>query len=178
MSTFDFRVSLLNKKPEEIPTGKNPFVDYIVTTLVSSIKTYTVDEDGVLLPASYKLDSEPSVKIFTSSAKRKWLFSMSNKALSLYLWIIYKIEHGEDFLWINFKSYMEESGNSLNTVKAAIKELQEKGVVQYTGISNTFWINPKFMFRGNRVKKYESNTVEYSNLSKEDRKELRENLSL
>jgi hypothetical protein len=99
-------------------------------------------------------------KLYCSPEKRLLTNRLSLRAKEMLLWIQYEIDHGKDFLWMNKKRYMEELEiKSINTYKEALKELIRHGFITPTLASDYYWINPDFMFKGDRVKKYPKNVV-------------------
>ena len=57
---------------------------------------------------------------------------------------------------------MQEVGiKAINTYNEAIKELIRYGLIKDTKAVDTFWINPEFIFNGNRVKKYPKNVIKH-----------------
>ena len=101
----------------------------------------------------------PYTKVFACSKRRKILANLSTKASHLLLWIIMDIRSGKDVIIINKKRYEEESGLTLPTIRSAIKELIEKGLLAFTVYKDTYYINPMFFFKGSRPKKYPENLV-------------------
>lgn len=171
---------VLKPKFDEEDLGVNPFTQSfkIVTRAITIKSQFKVVKDRIKVPVELDMEYEPSCKIYTAPSKRLWLFKQKPRSQSLMLWIIYAIDYSKDYIWINKKRYMEESGTSLNTTKAAIEDLIKAGVITKTIIKDVYWINPKFFFKGDRVKKYPNNTIDYDLLSKDRKEELRENLDL
>ena len=142
-------------KFEENTLGINPFI-YTLEIPVRTVETnsYELDE-GVLLPKQVQLEKTDYTKVFISSERRQIISNLSDKALRLYLWIIYELEPGKDYLWINHNRYMAEQNiKSINTYKSSVEELMRYGMLAMTVKKNVYWINPDFMFNGNRLTKY------------------------
>ncbi len=105
------------------------------------------------------LEKEEFTKVYNKSAFRLHIFERSEKARSLYLWLIYEIDSSKDYLWINKERYMKEADVSLNTFKAALEELSLNQIITPTIYPEYFWINPTFFFNGNRINKYPNNLL-------------------
>lgn len=134
-----------NKPKQELDIVEiNPFIDTF------SIPCSTMYDN-------VRLDSTDYVKVYTTPDIRKRISKLSVKSRSLFLWLMYEILPGEDSLWLNRDRYMEETDTSLNTYKAASKELIQEDIIKETSTTGIYWINPVFFFNGNRIKKYPFN---------------------
>lgn len=141
--------------------GYNPFLNslQIPVRKIIDTKSYKLDE-GVLINNQIKLEYTPFTKVFNTSEHRIIVNNLSDKSQRLYLWIIYEIEAGKDYLWVNIDRYMEEQNiKSINTVKNALQELVRYGILNMTVVKNVYWINPDFFFNGNRISKFKQNLV-------------------
>lgn len=112
------------------------------------------------MPVVQEVEYEPFCKLYFFSERRLITNKLSLRAVQMLLWIQYEIDHGKDFLWMNKKRYMEELEiKSVNTYKDAIKELIRYGFITPTLATDYYWINPDFIFKGDRIKKYPKNVV-------------------
>lgn len=121
---------------------------------VNAIKDGVITSPPNKIVSRYVVEDELFTKIYSTSALRKNLMGCTPKAKDLLWFIVYELECGKDWLWINKKRYMEESNVSLNTYKAAIKELVRYNFIQVTLYTDVYWINPMYFFKGDRIKKY------------------------
>lgn len=155
-------------KSSEIDKLKaNPFV---TDTLL--IGTYEIDKeynflnagnlkDGVYtgnintIKIKEKVDSDKCTKIYTNSAYRVNIFSLPTPSKILYLWFIYVLYPGRDYVYLNKKLYMLESNiSSVNTVKTALSGLIDNKIIALSPVKNYYYINPLYFYSGSRVKKY------------------------
>lgn len=146
-------------KYDEEELGMNPFTNSLVIKYFGiPTKEYEVVEDGIKLNKEIKIENEVYTKLFTTAENRVIITRMSSSAKSLLLWICYEIDSSKDFLWINRERYMLEAEIKSNTTYLeAVKELVRYGFIIYSTIKDVFWINPSFIFKGNRIKKYPNN---------------------
>jgi len=166
--------SLKQIKPQftENELGINPFVQDLKikigykksTKKVVDISNIKLEEEIVTIGETetqenvYIIEKEEKASIYTKSGLRLHVNELSPKAKSLFLWLMYEIDYGKDYIWINVQRYLIETNTSVNTYKNAIVELNRQGVLSpIMGLNNMFWINPIFFFKGNRVKKYSNN---------------------
>lgn len=150
------------KKPiyEDADLGENPFVDTLVVDVneMEFKGQYKRLKNGDLVPLVRDVESEVSCRVYTTAAKRKKMNELGNAATRLLLWIIYEVEGGKDYLWLNKVRYMEESGiSSAKTFYSAVNDLISKKFIFRTLVGGVYWINPAFFFSGNRILKFPDN---------------------
>ena len=152
------------KKPifDKKTIGLNPFLVPLKIPVykLKAKHEYNIDSEGVLTPKEILLEQTPKVNIYVKTEHRLVVNSLNKNTKELFLWLIYSIETNEDYLWINKTRYMKELGiTSINTYKSALKELIRYGIIQYTVITDVFWINPEFFFKGSRIETFPSNII-------------------
>lgn len=152
-----------NIKPEEFVA--NPLINSefkIEVLKFTDTKAFTTDAEQLHLPKEYELEREKAVKVYTKSEHRLFVSKLSPGAKSLFLWLIYEVEAGKDYLWINKQRYMEENSiASINTYKTAVDELSRYLFIYPSLVKDVYWINPRLFFCGNRVAKYKNHIVQY-----------------
>ena len=145
----------------------NPFV---TDTLL--ISTYELDNEYTLLNQNdlkdgvytgtvnkikikRKIDSDKCTKIYTNPAYRVNIFALPTPSKILYLWFIYVLTVGEDYVYLNKKLYMQESGiSSINTIKTALSGLIDNKIIAVSPVKDYYYINPLYFYAGDRIKKY------------------------
>ena len=148
---------------------KNPFTQKKILQIeVSNIidkSAFTRHQDGVLLHKVVTVEREQAAKLYQNPENRKIVSSLSNNAKSLFIHILYRLEPGQDEITLNINSYMDENSiKSINTMKAALKELEQKKIVatiNQTTKKHTIYINPNFFFSGSRIKAFPENVKLY-----------------
>lgn len=162
------------KKPKysKEDLGDNIFLTKLVIPVnkVKSEDKYKISdqwagEDAIYEPANFSYDALPYSKLFIDASRRKKMVSLLPGAKDLLLWVLYELKAGDDSLWINHQMYMEENEiKSINTYKVALKDLIKKGFLAISVIKGVYWINPDFIFRGDRLKAFPDNVkVKHSN---------------
>lgn len=154
-------------KFEKVDLGENPFLTKLeikVNTIKSSdkYKVFNKDagEDAIFEYAHYEYEAEKYCKVFTTAEKRLHMVQFSPRIKDLLLWIIYEVKSGEDYIWLNKLRYMEENSiGSINTYKTALNELVKKRYLGKTVVSDVYWINPDFIYNGNRIKSFPDNVI-------------------
>jgi len=142
--------------------GGNPFYVNIPVVKRPTGKYYE-DMDGIKLPEEVLQDSEPYTKIFVGKLNREIINKLPDRSKSMLLWILQELEAGRDYVYIPRKRYMEELEiSSTTTVTNALAELGRVSFITPTVVKDIYWINPMFIFRGDRVKKY-SKTISFKN---------------
>jgi len=145
------------RTPELVDMGINPFNDrdFVITTNVARTRDKFVTDGGFLIPSYYDMENEHIVKVYTSVANRKIIALLSANSLRLFMWIIYEVKYGRDLIWINKKRYMEEAQISSRTTYArSVAELTRYELIKLSNEKEVYWINPRYFFKGSRLKKY------------------------
>lgn len=151
------------KKPiiDEKILGTTPFINLfnIPVNTIYFKNQYFKNKDGELETLKREVEQTPFIRMFINSDKRKIVNKLYPSTKDLYLWLLFTIESGKDYVWINKTRYMEETETSVNTYKKAITQLVTEHLLLTTNIKDVFWINPDMFFRGDRVKKYPQNIL-------------------
>ena len=147
-----------SKKIDLAKLKSNPFIEdfEIVVNKLS-------DEDEVQLErASY-------TKLFRLMKNRDSVDRLSLNGKQLFLWMLYRLDYGNDWCYVDRSKYMEAHGiSSVNTYKAGVVSLVDNGVIAYTTIKDVFYINPKIFFVGSRAKKFPDKVRVYGEKRKEE----------
>lgn len=157
-------------KPEitEELLGGNPLTATNFTIYVRKVKRAHKGTKGEHIAVEVELEVEKFVKVYAGAGNRTKMGELGVAAKTLFLWLIYELDSGKDYIWVNVDRYMDEMGiNSVNTYKTAIAELVKKQFMAVSLIRDVYWINPRLFFCGSRVNKYSDNVVEYESKKKE-----------
>lgn len=139
----------------------NPFqysLEIPVTVIISNTEYVKDPADGIIINKKIFLERTPVVKIYTSKETEQFVYNLSDRAQRLYLHILYNLNAAVDYIQINRRTYMDEQKiKSVNTYKAAEKELIRYNFILHTEYKTVFWINPNLFFAGSRIQKYPNN---------------------
>lgn len=153
------------QKFNESDLGTNPLVtDEFVVKLRRIKSKYILKDDlrseiegtveRVEVSHYTMVEQESFTKVYNRSAFRLHIMNLSLKASKLYLWIIYELDPGKDYIWFNRDRIKKELGISDNTYRRAIKELQTAIIILPSIVKDIYWINPDLIFHGSRKDKY------------------------
>jgi hypothetical protein len=141
--------------------GINPLAGGDFRILVRKLEmggSYKIGDEGVLLPVEVDVESESYIKMYCDRDKRLLIANLSNGAMRLYMYIMFSIDYGKDWVEIGYRRYMEENGvKSINTYKSSLAELCRYLFVYPSLVDGVYWINPRLFFKGSRVNKYPKN---------------------
>lgn len=143
--------------------NKNPFlednpIDVIILTQNESL-TNTEENTSHTFTKSYNVDRQYSTKIYRSRANEKLIYSLSNSEMKLTFYIIIHLSKKADSIELLPKKIEKLTGMRQSTFEKARSELVKKGIIKkQQGRARMYWINPHFLFAGNRGKFYKSNT--------------------
>ena len=161
------------KKQQVIDESKlvlNPFVNnlQIEATKMTDLNKYVIDSNGEPQPVSTLIEKRQNVKLFYCTACKDMVYNLSPGAKSLYLFVLYNLESGQDWIQINTQWYMSKNSiKSINTYKEAVKELCRYMFLNQTAdYKDVYWINPMLFFSGNRIAKYPEKVIIKGEFSK------------
>ncbi len=106
------------------------------------------------------VDDTPFSRVFTPSGYRLHIMALPKYSKSVFLWLIYEIEDNQDWIWINRRRYKSECGGTWTDLQNGINGLIDAGIITGTSIKDCYWFNPRFFFKGNRIKFYPEKIVE------------------
>ncbi len=140
-----------SKKIDVTKLVNNPFVGVDFEIVVNRVG----EEDVPLERCSYS-------KVFRLVVNREKVDRLSLNGKQLFLWILYRVDYGNDWILVERDKYMKSHEiSSVNTYKSAVENLVDNGIIAYSTIKNIFFINPKIFFMGSRAKKYPENVKIY-----------------
>ena len=146
----------------------NPFTYSlsIRVTKSTSLGKYKLS-DSILLNDVYYYDRQQSTRLYHSRDNEEVISLLSPTSLRLFYFIANRMVKQKDWVQINREYFMSKYGvKSVNSFKDALKELQRYLIIVSTHYDTVYWVNPSFMFNGDRVKKYPNNlNVVSTNLS-------------
>ena len=124
---------------------------------------------GDLVPSEVELERDSYSKVYIKPENRRIIAQLSPSSKSLFLWVVYEMEQGRDYLWVNKRRYMEENDiTSINTYKKAMAELVRLTFLCASIVKDVYWINPRLMFCGSRINKYRDHLILHEPKKKEE----------
>lgn len=144
---------------DESTLSVNPFV-YSLSIGVSKSTTLSKykSSDGVLVNDVFYYDRAASTKVYHSRDNEVVISMLSPTSLRLFYFIANRMVKGRDWVQVNREHFMSLYGvKSVNSFKDGLKELQRYLVIVSTHYDTVYWVNPSFMFNGDRCKKYPNN---------------------
>lgn len=148
---------------DESKLGLNPLIDEEGHKLIIPVNkgSYEVERNKFGDPdkKEFLYESTPFTKVYEVAGFKDMTKELPVRAKELLLYIIMYVESGHEWVWINRKSYMADNGiKSVNTFKTAVEELAKRRYIcPHVKIKDLLWINPKHLFKGDRIAKYPKN---------------------
>ena len=120
-------------------------------------------------PKQYQLERQINTKIYRSKFTKKAVLQLNSNAKTLLWWIMFEIQPKTDYIHINKADTSKELNISVKTLERAIKSLCSKinvydvntQIMQMSKETDVYFINPAFIFSGDRKKKYPQRCKEY-----------------
>lgn len=126
-------------------------------TRFTNYKQFKKDED-ILLPVEYFADKQEHTKMYRSLNNSQMLMFLSYRALQLFIWVTLHIQKDKDWVQINEQLFCKRASISTGkTYKAALSELLRYQLLIPTHYKTVYWVNPEYIFNGDRLKKYPNN---------------------
>jgi predicted transcriptional regulator len=142
----------------------NPFIQNIRIPVVKVVenyyeaKTYSIN-DGVIpdyktISSSFLMEQQDKILVYDIPYIENVLFSeIKSSGRDLFLYIVYNLKKEEDFIDLKPEKVCNKMGISRATYYNAIQQLNDIAILckKHT---TTYWINPKFLYKGNRLRYY------------------------
>ena len=166
------------KKYQELKLSKhlmdNPLTKgFIISVSILNDKNNYIKDPNELAalynPKQYQLERQINTKIYKSKITKNAVLQLNSNAKNLFLWIVFEIQPKTDYIHINKADTSKELNISIKTLERAIKELCNKitifgvntQIIQMSKEIDVYFINPAFIFSGDRKKKYPQRCKEY-----------------
>jgi hypothetical protein len=143
-------------------TETNPFVQSLVIPGFWKLETGDEDssEGGSGFTAHVRLvDKDVRCQIFPAHLLM-WFKDLPTSAKDMVIWITLHIAYNSDVVEIREDKYCEEMGISRSTFFSAKTAITNRLIVLRASRKNTYWVNPSYLFKGNRIKVFRANVVE------------------
>lgn len=157
------------KKLHDVDESKmviNPFsytLQIEATKLISTDVTESSYDQQTIntIEREVLIEHKSYTKLFYCSGCKDIIYNLSPQGKSLYLFVLYNLTAGKDWLQLNSQWYMTKNNvKSINTFKDAVKELCRYAFLsQSADYTDVYWINPTLFFHGSRIKKYPKHVV-------------------
>lgn len=119
---------------------------------------FAIDSDGVKMPDVWLYDAQGRTSLYHSKDCDAVYMLLSPVSLKLLLHIAGRMSAGKDWYKLNKDLFCRLAGvSSHNTYNKAVNELVRYCVIIGTHYKDVYWVNPMFMFNGDRCKKYPNN---------------------
>lgn len=143
------------RKEKRDALGVNPFVASLEVK-IRSVRSGYVPDEGIMVDNVVDMEVDTYVKVFDKAQLRVIMGGLSTRSLQLWMWMLYEVETGDDYVSVNVERFMKECFvKCAKTYRAAIAELWRYGyIAPVEGHKNVFWLNPAIAFKGNRAKAF------------------------
>ena len=130
--------------------SRNPFEKQLEIVATKIIETVN---EGII---ERRIEHKPYVKIFPHYAYQKdTIYNLKPTSSKLFNYIIFNIEPSKDFIELNVSKLNKNIFMSEDTIRKAIIELCDVCIInRRESMKATYWINPAYLFSGDRISKY------------------------
>lgn len=162
---------------KELKNEDNPFLDthglklFNLKTTYNVTKTEQVVEGQQNIVLEYDsvtksryIEQQKHIKIYDTTNDHIWMFKeFTPTARDLYLYIVFKLQKNLSFIRLSYELLYKATGMAKNSYYNSLKLLIKKKIL-YKANSKYYWVNPYFIFRGDRKNfylKHKPDSVEY-----------------
>lgn len=168
MGLFELAAKMMTVSPLPSPEPEiNPFLKQVTiqtkTRKVNAVMEELFDADGVSVDNQAReishikyVDRERFVKVMNCAFKAA--FGLSSKGQRLF-WLLVSemgVNHGKDFLFLNYRKEFIINGEAMTIPKTSfydgLKALQSAGFIAPKREKGYYWLNPNMLWNGDRVK--------------------------
>lgn len=138
------------QKIESEDIGVNPFTESL---RIKAVQVVVIGKQTGDTLADYLIEEVESCKVFRAANAHELVAELSDRAQRLLFYIIYSVKANEDYIWVN-RSYYKRLNRikSDTTIANAINELILNGYIAKSVVKDIYFINPRLIFNGNRLK--------------------------
>jgi hypothetical protein len=152
----------------------NPFIQAFPITVIEKNQSYSVARttdivDGIITKSqkvtdTVQFDQQSKCSVYYIPYIENVLFKeLKSNARDLLLYIIYNIKSDIDFINLKQDKVCKEMFCSKPTLISSIKQLSDVAILCKKSQSE-YWVNPHYIFKGNRIKFYTNYYPAYINL--------------
>jgi DNA-binding transcriptional regulator YhcF (GntR family) len=136
----------------EEETKKRPVFNKVKDSCLTNLKTGEMQE--VAFTTYKEVSADKFVKIYLDGVRQLTKLNGSGAKIFEILFKAVQGQIGKDWVFMSYKSLAQESvlGISQATYDRGIRELREKGFIKPTNITSCYWINPRYLYNGDRLR--------------------------
>lgn len=111
---------------------------------------------GTRISTTYLVEAHRKTSVYCPTTKQMdaLIFKMvTSKARDVLWYIVIHLTEDCDYIRLPYDTLIKTCGLSRNSVMLALRELRAAGLIAPKSQS-VYWINPAFLFRGNRLRYY------------------------
>lgn len=141
----------------------NPFVQALVINGYWRTKTTELGPQeesgrGIEIRADL-IDADERCAVFTDHLLG-WFSALAGSAKDMFMYVAHKLPYEKDYFELIEEKYCEDMKISRRTFHTAKTELTNRLLIPRTSRRNTYWVNPSYLFKGDRVKHFRAQVRE------------------
>lgn len=102
---------------------------------------------------AYRYETDDKVTLYTRDLLGVFPF-LSSAAKDMLIYVAARVQYNSDVIELEEEKYCRVMDVARSTFFAAKKELTNRLIIPRTSRKNTYWINPSYLFRGNRMERF------------------------
>lgn len=142
----------------------NPFVQSLVINALWKLESHAeaAIEEGSIRGRSYKsrlIDIDERCTVYTEHLL-SWFKDLTTSAKDMFMYIAHKLPLDKDYCELTEDKYCEDMKVHRNTYHNAKSALVNRLLIPRHSRKNTYWINPQYLYKGDRLKAFRARAVE------------------
>lgn len=104
------------------------------------------------------IETDDRASLYTAGLL-SWFTDLSTSAKDMFMYIATKIGWEKDVIELDEETYCDVMKVSRNTFYNAKTQLTNRLLVPRTSRKNTYWVNPSYIFKGNRHERFKDRVI-------------------
>lgn len=114
------------------------------------------NESSVTYAQSRIIDGDDRASVY-SAGLMTWFKPLTSSAKDMFMYVAIHLGHEKDVIELTEDDYCQEMGVGRTTFYNAKTELTNRLLIPRKKRKNTYWVNPAYLFKGNRIAKFPDN---------------------
>lgn len=105
------------------------------------------------------MDMDNRCSVFTDGLL-SWFPTLTTSAKDMFIWICTRLPFEQDYLEMSDDKYCDEMQISRSTFFTSKAQLVNRLIIPRNSRKNTYWVNPSYLFKGDRVRNFRGQVTE------------------
>lgn len=141
-------------------TETNPFLHGLEIPAIHKLNPIERIAGGTTI-STRPLDTATRCAVYTDHIFN-WFKGIPTAAKDMVLWIAHQLPYQQDYLEMDMEKYCKDMEVAQSTFYACRQALINHLIIPRVSRKNTYWVNPTYLYKGNRIKNFRDNVKFYN----------------